>query len=488
MDTGAEGSGSDEEADPSAESTLEFYHAGNLPPQEIVRAALSAFQDPASHVFFVMSEAGGEDLLQRIYGEDEGGINKADVCLLCALAAFGSHFASHIVPEFVKQSLFRTALQTVDECCEVDGMQSMRALLSITLFTLIEKRSSVRATLTFGLQIARLARLNGEVASLSTGRFEDFRKMFRSFIMLDSWLSTKLAHQSSVTIDEAEFVLVSAIDTELSDEDVFASELNALGRLAGTISPGLYDQTQYGLSLVNNYMQYLDAWHEALPYSMRLTVLTVPEHGDASNIMRTALLYLHETYLSMVVLLHRGLIPSILAQRIGGGEWSIDGSQEAAEEWYRRTMISAEQCVRANTLLAFAPSAVFRQCWLMLCEMYICTCLLLVDVAFGMFTGADGDTKEKLERIGEAISTMLHMQKSASMVNFFLSMVRPLYGELSALQSTRAEGSRSLRPEPRAKALLERAVQIVDGINQNRTKKSLFNAGHSNPEVPEVQG
>lgn len=474
--------------DATTTSNLEVYHKDNLPAEEAVHAAIATLGDSTADMFFIMTIQESEKLLVQVYRKAKTEITQADICLVCAFCALGSHFTSDPVAEDKKKALFKTAWMLIDDCFEIDGVQSLRAFLCLALFTLLDKRSSARLMLTSGLQIAQGLETSVGIDRSSLEDFESFRKMYRSLILLDSYLTTKLVHHSVIGSEEMNFVRSSAIEGRISNEDNFVTGFSSLALLVRNIPSNLYSNLftndEHGLVLVGNCMQQLSAWHDALPDGLRLSTLIAIEQSDIpAGGTWTAILSLHEAYLSVVVLLHRGLIPSLLEQEIAGQRWRVGGSIETANEWYSRTIITAQQCIRINTLLIYTSSAVFRGCWLLLCEIFICSCLLVADVALDISTSLSSRAEENLQHISEAMETMENMHGVNDLAAGSMTTLRPMYHELKELQKASTETLHKHNLEPAAGSLLRQAVRILRSINQHRSRQSLANALSSIREV-----
>ena len=452
---------------------LELYHGEKLPPREDVQAAIAALNDPAASLFFVLSPEDGEEMLERLYASEPPRVGRADLCALCAFAALG-RYLTNPKSERSRQTLFRTAMMLVDECCELDSLQTLRAILSLSLFTLVEKKSSVRVSLASGLQIARWVWQNENITDFNSERYGGFRKLYRSLIVLESFLATKFAFHSTVSEHEMELVIGSEIGKGPSEADTFAVALYYLAQFTKKVATDVRNDDRYSFQLVNDYMQQLSTWYDALPGSARLANLNDTQHIGSQDGMWTAILYLHETFLSIVIDLHRKLIPPLLEQRLMGQGWSIDGSFENANDCYSRTMLAAQQCVRVNSLLASTAGAVFRRCWLLLCESFICILLLLADAALSFLTQSHDGMKSKLNRIEDAIECLIHMQEIDVMVVGFLKTLTPLLQDLRSIQEARSESKFSSPPS--SQTLLQYIIEVLKAINRYQSAKTLANA------------
>ena len=462
-------------------SDLELYHEDRFPCEKDVRSSIAAFENGPAKLFFVMTPADSQDLLYHFYGAGSRGANKLDICLLCGFAAFGASFVPDIIPGRTKESLFRTALLLINECYEAGGLQGLRALVCLALSSFVDKRKSIRVTLASALEVARWTRLSGK---LSTDQTETFRKLYRSMIVLDSYLATKYPYFSTVSPDEVHFAAVSSpLDASSRAENSFSLHMNSLALLSGSIAADVKNEDRYSVGCIDGWMDQLDAWHQTLPDDMRLNMLTSPSENDRPYEMQIPILLLHEAFLSIVLFLHRGLLPSILEQR-AVDDWRLNQSSGSTNECYCRTVMVARQNIRVNNLLATNAPEIFRQCWLLLCELFICSCILLADTALSISSGSKEGAGENLDRVEEAMETMKHMRRADELDADLQTELTPLSRELRSIYEAMGKASEMKGPESGARPLLQLCVRLLKTINQLPFKQALANALSSTEKEP----
>jgi hypothetical protein len=122
----------------------------NLPPEHFTRRAVSAFFSCASTLFYIMSEAESEKLIRKVY-HNSAGVEKSDICELCAVAAIGSQYDTDEIPDPVKESYFQHASLLLQDTVEKDIMQSMRVFICLSMFSVMAKSSSAR--LLIGMEV-----------------------------------------------------------------------------------------------------------------------------------------------------------------------------------------------------------------------------------------------------------------------------------------------------------------------------------------------
>ena len=223
---------------------------------------------------------------------------------------------------------------------------------------------------------------------LSLEESESFKNTYRSLVLLDSYFATKFAYHSTFSSEEMDFDRVLAVHESVSTENNFASGLISLTRIVRTIPSNLHDNDEYNVWFVSDFMLRLSDWRDALPNDMQLAALTTTEQSNIPSSTRTAVLYLHEACLSVAVFLYCGLLPNLLEGKLARQRWTIDESGRSADKCYDEAIITAQQCIKINNLLAQSSSTVFRHCWLLLCELFTCSCVLLVDAALNIYMGS----------------------------------------------------------------------------------------------------
>jgi hypothetical protein len=182
------------------------YCSTRLPDETITREAVTAFVRTVECSIFAYTDAQAEALLNHVY-QKNGPVDALSLAEVCISAAMGSHYVGRQVPKRCIWEFFASCCVLLDTVpvCEATYLRIMRLFLCLTLYSIVEKHlsacsfiSKLLSTSPFacsmltsyteaGLSIARWKfPLLPKSGTTSDGTREDWRKVYRSFIHLDT--------------------------------------------------------------------------------------------------------------------------------------------------------------------------------------------------------------------------------------------------------------------------------------------------------------
>jgi hypothetical protein len=202
------------------DSGTQPYDALNLPPEELVQRAIYAFIGGTGSLIFMWTYEQANLLLDRVY-RPQVPVDSMTLAECFTVAAMGAHYDMDCFPDSIRKMLYASGtLHFHEQTARQDYLRTMRLLLSMSFYALLEKHLSSRYLvgeftvkrgwkvgtdlfLAAGLQIARwkcppLHSVTGTPAD------ENWRKIYKSLIFMDSWLSYTLGYSSEVTPADVE--------------------------------------------------------------------------------------------------------------------------------------------------------------------------------------------------------------------------------------------------------------------------------------------
>lgn len=124
----------------SAISSIRIFARDSLPPYPVTAKAIDKFFLSTGQLFYIIEEREARELLKAVYTEPRN-TTLPMFCQLFAIAAVGSQY-DDLVPHAVKQSFFQTVRFYLDDCLEADDFQTMRVLLLLAIFCILDKRTA----------------------------------------------------------------------------------------------------------------------------------------------------------------------------------------------------------------------------------------------------------------------------------------------------------------------------------------------------------
>jgi hypothetical protein len=155
-----------------------------------------------------------DDLLDKIY-RPKTAVDAMTLAECFTLAAMGAHYDMDCFPDRIRKVLYASGtLHFHEQTARQNHLRTMRLLLSMSFYALLEKHMSARYLIgefsteqglslgtnpfvAAGLQIARWKCPSLNLSTVSPD--ENWRKIFRSLIFMDCWLSYTLGYSCETT-------------------------------------------------------------------------------------------------------------------------------------------------------------------------------------------------------------------------------------------------------------------------------------------------
>jgi hypothetical protein len=210
------------------------YDEHNLPPEELVKRAMYAFIRGTGSLLFIWTYEQADEALDRLYRPQKP-LDAMTLAECFTVAAMGAHYDVDCFPDRIRKVLYASGtLHFHEQTARQDYMRTMRLMLFMSFYALLEKHLSARyltgewkrkpgwkvgANLfaAAGLQIAR-SKCPTLHTSSNDAADENSRKIYRSIIFMDCWLSYTLGYSSEVTLTDIKASL--ALSYALSPTDI----------------------------------------------------------------------------------------------------------------------------------------------------------------------------------------------------------------------------------------------------------------------------
>ena len=197
----------------------QLYDSQHLPAEGLVRRAMHAFVQGSGSLLFTWTHGQVDEILNLIY-RPERPVDAMTLAECFTIAALGAHYDLDCCSDATRCLLYASgSLHFNEKTARVDYLRTMRLLLSLSYYAILEKHLSARnlagkfpgglgwvgSELTMdaaaGLQIARWKcpplQLTGAEESIGV-----WRRIFRSLIFVDCCLSYTLGYTSDITAND----------------------------------------------------------------------------------------------------------------------------------------------------------------------------------------------------------------------------------------------------------------------------------------------
>lgn len=209
------------------------YDALHLPSEQLVKRAMYAFIQGTGSLLFIWTYEQADELLERIY-RPKVNVDAMTLAECFSLAAMGAHYDMECFPDRIRMVLYASStLHFHEQIAHQDHLRTMRLLLSMSFYALLEKHMSARYLIgklgmkqgwrvssnlfvAAGLQIARWKGPSHESSVTAYG--ENWRKVYRSLIFMDCWLSYTLGYSPEATSSDHQVCSIISHVIECSND------------------------------------------------------------------------------------------------------------------------------------------------------------------------------------------------------------------------------------------------------------------------------
>ncbi|OIW31502.1 hypothetical protein CONLIGDRAFT_611544 [Coniochaeta ligniaria NRRL 30616] len=277
-----------------------------LPPFDFAKRLYQAQHAYIGTIFSFLDEHSFHQRLKHVYASPPDPANRDDCLVYCQILlvfAFGQMYSvnqwtgNEGPPGF---HYFKYALQFLPDARE-DGSILFTEVLSYVAYYMqtINRRDSAYLYIGLALRMAISLGLHQEVLDqdMDVHERERRRRLWWSTYSLERLLCVTSGHPISISDDDVDVLLPSAVDGEDPRRAAVLRNYTLLSRILGRIGQDIYrKRRQSGTSLsasILNIMKSLSEWFAQLPAEVRLDPVADPEKPISREIVSTYLHYYH---------------------------------------------------------------------------------------------------------------------------------------------------------------------------------------------------
>ncbi|PVH97242.1 hypothetical protein DM02DRAFT_685570 [Periconia macrospinosa] len=404
------------------------YDHANLPPEPLVRRAMYAFVQGTGSLLYMWTYDQVDQILERIYRPyyQTDAISLAE-CFI--VAAMGAHYDMDCIPDRTRRLLYASGTLCFNQVSATrDYLRTMRLLLSMAFYALLEKHMSARYLIPAGLQIARwkcpsMGKTDNDVSG------ESWRKVFRSLIFMDCWLSYTLGYSAEVTPIDIAIACAPSRPIQLTIDEQIHLQTSKVGLIAAEIgktvaSPEL--ATSENIAMLTGK---LETWRMELPLMLQVSILTSDNPPPLSLHQRRAILMVHIMYLGALILLYRHLLVAVAEKHL---PWTLKLTVEDAQKYGNECAVAGQQIARILSLISF-DGTLTKRCWLIIYWAFTASIVLLFSATAKLLDGQPEGVDQDLAW-GKACMDMLEPCRNFEPIAArYLETLWPLYDHLRAI-------------------------------------------------------
>ncbi|KAJ4361744.1 hypothetical protein N0V95_001637 [Ascochyta clinopodiicola] len=424
---------------------IQSYDENHLPSEELVRRSMHAFIRGTGSLLFMWTYEQADAIIDRVY-RPKNKIDAMDLAECFTMAAMGAHYDMDCFPDRIRKVLYASGtLHFHERTTRIDYLRTMRLLLSMSFYALLEKHMSARYLIAAGLQIARWK--CPPLHPTSTGAVnENWRKIYRSLIFMDSWLSYTLGYGSEVTPQDVSVRVSFNNNHSLSDrkqvactaerlasdliDELIHTQTSKIGLIAAEIAKTLAAPELATRENVDMLTRKLEVWRVEVPLILQLPTLTSETPSELSLYQRRAILMVHIMYLGAVILIYRQLLVATAeGQLTDGAANHLTYSSQDARRFRNECAIAAQTIARILRLISF-DGTLTRRCWLVIYWAFTASIVLLHSASTKLLDGQHDGVELDLGFAKECMDMLEPCRSLEPVAARYLDTLWPLYDSL----------------------------------------------------------
>ncbi|KAF2871482.1 hypothetical protein BDV95DRAFT_628681 [Massariosphaeria phaeospora] len=413
---------------------IQTYDQMRLPSEGLVRRAMHAFVEGTGSLLFMWTAGQVDEILERVYRPQKP-VDAMTLAECFTVSAMGGHYDVQCFPDRIRRILYASGtLHFHEKTARSDYLRTMRLLLSMSFYALLEKHMSARYLIAAGLQIGRW-KCPRSIPDSTDTTAQSWRRIFRSLIFMDCWLSYTLGYRSEVTTDDVSFACTPQGDCEAINEAIHI-QTSKIGLLAAEIANILASPELSTRENVNMLAEKLEAWRNGVPAILQIPTLIPTPPPELSVYQKRAILMLHIMYLGALILLYRQTLVATAEKQLTEGEtYDLDlSSTEDAKRYRDECGVAAQSISRLLSLIKF-DGTLTKRCWLIIYWSFTACIVLLFSAMTKLIEGPlipglpDGINID-LGHAKDCMNMLEECRDYEPIASRYLNILTPLYDNL----------------------------------------------------------
>jgi len=357
----------------------------HLPAEDLLRRAMHAFIRGTGSLIYMWTVEQADDILDRIYRPRQP-VDAMTLAEGFTIAAMGAHYDMDCFPDRIRRVLYASGtLHFHEQTARQDHLRTMRLLLSVSFYALLEKHMSARYLTAAGLQVARrkCASMHKTAGSAVD---ESAKKIFRSLIFMDCWLSYTLGYTSEVTLADVQ-VADSVRPVVVTIDELIHAQMSKIGLIAAEIAKTLASPDVATRENISTLAQKLEHWRMGVPIMMQIPTLTSENPPDLTRFQCRAILMVHIMYLGALILLYRQLLVATAEMQLtDGAAVPADFSMADVHRYRNECATAAQQIARLLKLIHY-DGTLTKRCWIIIYWSFSAAIVLLFSATTKLVDG-----------------------------------------------------------------------------------------------------
>ncbi|KAF1838467.1 hypothetical protein BDW02DRAFT_594716 [Decorospora gaudefroyi] len=406
------------------------YDETFLPAEDRVRRSMYAFIQGTGSLLFMWTYEQADEVLDRIYRPQKP-VDSMTLAECFTVAAMGAHYDIDAFPDGVRRLLYASGtLHFHEQTARQDYLRTMRLLLSLSFYSILEKHMSARYLIAAGLQIARWQCPALQSYSQMSGD-DGWRKIYRSLIFMDSWLSYTLGYTSEVTASDTQIACVVINPDQLSIDELLHTQTSKINLIAAEVAKTLVSPDLTTKGNITLLTERLEQWRTEVPNVLQIPTLLSSEPQNLTLYQRRAVFMVHIMYLGALVLLYRQLLVATAeAQLTDGTAPNLNNILADDVKMYRHECaVAAQNIARILGLISF-DGTLTKRCWIIIYWSFTAAVVLLFSATTKLLDGQPEGVDIDLDYAKSCMDMLEPCKPCEPVAARYLDTLWPLYDHL----------------------------------------------------------
>ncbi|KAF2754887.1 hypothetical protein EJ05DRAFT_513804 [Pseudovirgaria hyperparasitica] len=407
---------------------------GQFPQKETTMLAVSAFFNGTGQRFYLWDREEAFALIEAAFGLNAQP-DSWTLMDLFTIAAIGSCCDADCFPESLHIEYIQSCLQILRTCPDRRNLRAMRLFLALAFYSTLEQPHRSRMLSEAALLIGRLELQElWNTQKAHPAEENDWRKVFRSIVFMESWLHYGLGYQLRLSDKDVETGCDEIFGSDSSLEDMIQDQVNRIGLLCVRIAVDVKSHDVPNVHEIRAHMEKLEMWYRQLPAIMRIATLNSEQSEIFSHFQKRSVLLVHIMCLGAVSILHRPLLIAIARSRLAG-IWDLDGSREECRVYQDYCFLAAQQAARIANLLR-VDNTMPKRCWVAIFQSFSACSILLFSASQKLLYEPFGGFEQDLGYAENFIKLLAWCASSGPVAQKCLNIVTPIFQELKVISNS----------------------------------------------------
>ncbi|KAF2196467.1 hypothetical protein GQ43DRAFT_383250 [Delitschia confertaspora ATCC 74209] len=412
--------------------SIQLYNEKNLPPEDLTRRAMYAFIRGTGSFLYIWTYSQADEILDRIY-QSEKAVDSVTLAECFIVAGMGAYYDDDddddddAFTDHIRNALYASGtLQFDEKSARVDYPRTMRLLLSMSFYALLKKHTSARYLVAAGLQVARW-KCPTQQQSLLRNDTEGWRKVYRSLVFMDCWLSYTLGYISDVSARDIAYACAPYADSTTLEEAIHALT-SKIGLISAEIARAMVSPDLTTRETITPLKRKLETWRNEVPDMLQISTLMVSDTPHLTLYQRRSMLLVHTLYFSALMLLYRPLLLAAAEAQFSadGNTRSPDFLFDEVRNFKSECFDAAQQVAQVLSLISFGGTLT-KRCWMIIHSAFSASIVLLFHAMTVLLEGSPKAADEDLKYTSGCLEILEKCSSEEAVAATYFRMLRPLY-------------------------------------------------------------